>query len=487
MALAFCVGILLAAGIGKERLLAAEYDSSLITDISLDVTNTDTTYPDDTYIDYTYPDTVIETPEKTVEWEYEDFLTDQALAKGKTRTFSIEDRTETDEYGNIIKPTNITWEFSSSTNAAEVTSNSMNQSKLKVKALSKGYAWISVTYDLEFDTYIKRCNAECGLYVSEPALETKTLNISKYDSWTGSVLDSATGTVQISGLQSDSTVTCTSKSKYLTVTAEQAWWGSYWDIDVTATKKGTYKVKLDVDGKKMTLKVVVTAAYFKLKTAHSVDVYMDKNWHEGSSMLALYKGATEQLKIKGLKSGTKVKWKSSNKKVATVNQSGVVRAKKNGYCTITAKFEGGSITYEVGVASKAATKAVYYAIKHFGSEYSQENRMAEGKYDCSSYIYRAYKDAGVTLGDSKNWAPTAAELGKWCSDKGYVLYYEDEEVDVSKLRPGDLIFETGENNGRYKGIYHVDLYTGNYSSLTVERTKWYGDTMTGVIIARPCP
>jgi cell wall-associated NlpC family hydrolase len=68
-----------------------------------------------------------------------------------------------------------------------------------------------------------------------------------------------------------------------------------------------------------------------------------------------------------------------------------------------------------------------------------------------------------------------------------VLYNEDEEVDVSKLRPGDLIFETGENNGRYKGIYHVDLYTGNYSSLTVERTKWYGDTMTGVIIARPCP
>jgi cell wall-associated NlpC family hydrolase len=113
--------------------------------------------------------------------------------------------------------------------------------------------------------------------------------------------------------------------------------------------------------------------------------------------------------------------------------------------------------------------------------------MAEGKYDCSSYIYRAYKDAGVTLGTSKNWAPTAAELGKWCSDKGYVLYYEDEEVDVTKLRPGDLIFETGENNGRYKGIYHVDLYTGNFSSLTVERTKYYGETMTGVIIARPCP
>ncbi len=29
-----------------------------------------------------------------------------------------------------------------------------------------------------------------------------------------------------------------------------------------------------------------------------------------------------------------------------------------------------------------------------------------------------------------------------------------------KLRPGDLIFKTGENNGRYKGIYHVEMFVG---------------------------
>jgi cell wall-associated NlpC family hydrolase len=474
-ALVFCLGVFPAATGAKEIVQASAYDDDWYDDYD--------DYDDD-WDDDDQEDGYQENG-KTVYEQNVAVLTDQAIAKGKTRTFSIEDRAETDDYGNTVTPTNITWEFESSSNAAEVTSGSMNGTTLTVKALEEGYAWIRVTYDLEYDTYIRRCYSDASIYVSNPQLETKTLNISKYDSWSGTILDSATGTVQLSGMTSDSTVTCTSKSKYITVTADEAWWGDYWDVEVTATKKGTYSVKLDVDGKTLTLKVIVTAAYFKLNKAHSVDTYMDKKWHEGSTMLALYKGEKETLTVKGLSSGSKIKWKSSNKKVATVSQKGVVSAKGNGSCTITASFTGGSITYEVGVASKTATKAVYYAIKHFGSTYSQTERMAKGKYDCSSYVFRAYLDAGKTLGTSKSWAPTAADLAKWCAGKGYVIYTETQTVDVSKLRPGDLIFETGENNGRYKGIYHVDIYTGNGSSLTVERTKYWGDTITGVIVARP--
>lgn len=29
-----------------------------------------------------------------------------------------------------------------------------------------------------------------------------------------------------------------------------------------------------------------------------------------------------------------------------------------------------------------------------------------------------------------------------------------------KFRPGDLMFETGQDNGRYKGIYHVEMFVG---------------------------
>ena len=44
------------------------------------------------------------------------------------------------------------------------------------------------------------------------------------------------------------------------------------------------------------------------------------------------------LKITG--TSKKVKWKSSNKKVATVNSKGKVKAKKKGTATITAKVGG---------------------------------------------------------------------------------------------------------------------------------------------------
>jgi cell wall-associated NlpC family hydrolase len=472
IAAAFCLGVFLAAGSGKNTIWAEEYNASQDTDITWE----------DAYLDDTSQDTTVE---KQVYEYYSGVLSDQSVAKGISRSFSIKDVEDTDWYGNVVKPKNVSWKVEGK--AVTITSDSTNKKTLKVKGKKTGEATISVTYDMEYDSCIYRYTSTATIYVTNPKLASKTINLNKYDSELGETAESVTGYLDITGCNDSSTVTVTSSSKKVTADAYHYWWNDEWELQVTATKKGNYKVKLNIDGKRFTVKVNVYSARFKCNTTHSVDCHMDKKWHEGETMLALYKGATEQLTVKGLKSGTKIKWKSSNKKVATVNQSGVVRAKGNGYCTITAKFAGGSITYEVGVASKAATKAVYYAIKHFGSEYSQENRMAEGKYDCSSYIYRAYKDAGVTLGTSKNWAPTAAELGKWCTEKGYVLYTEDEEVDVTKLRPGDLIFETGENNGRYKGIYHVDLYTGNFSSLTVERTKYYGETMTGVIIARPCP
>ena len=49
-------------------------------------------------------------------------------------------------------------------------------------------------------------------------------------------------------------------------------------------------------------------------------------------------GSSKQLKLKY--AAHKVKWKSSNKKVAVVSKSGKVKAKKKGYCTITAKSGG---------------------------------------------------------------------------------------------------------------------------------------------------
>jgi cell wall-associated NlpC family hydrolase len=472
--LALMVCALMAAGRGRESVCASEYDDTYWND---DSWYDDYWYEDDTGTDTGTGTETLTTAEKPV-FEYSSYvLESQSIAKGKSRSFSIADEAETDWYsGNAVTPKNVSWSVEG--DAVRIVSKKTNGKSLKVKAAAEGEATISVTYDMEYSSTIYRYTSTATIYVSNPKLSTKTIGINRHST--------TYGTLEITGCNSYSTVTCTPSSKKVEAYTYDDWWSDSLILQVNATKKGTYTVALDIDGKSFTVKVNVFSAYFKRRLAKSVDTVMDKKWYEGSTMLALYKGKTDTLKVKGLAAGTKIKWKSSNKKVATVNQQGVVRGRGDGYCTITASFPGGSITYEVGVASKSAIQAVYYAIKHFGSEYSQENRMAEGKYDCSSYVYRAYKDAGVILGGDNSYAPTAAALGKWCADNGYVLYDETEEVDVSKLLPGDLIFETGEDNGRYKGIYHVDLYTGNYSSLTVERTKGYGDTMYGVIIARPC-
>ena len=58
---------------------------------------------------------------------------------------------------------------------------------------------------------------------------------------------------------------------------------------------------------------------------------------------------TYQLKLKG--AGKKVKWSSSNKKVASVSSKGKVTAKKKGTCTITGKSNGKSYRAKVKVQS----------------------------------------------------------------------------------------------------------------------------------------
>ena len=64
-------------------------------------------------------------------------------------------------------------------------------------------------------------------------------------------------------------------------------------------------------------------------------------------------GKTFQLKVKG--TSKKVKWVSSNKKVATVTSKGKVTGKKAGTATITAKVAGKKLKCKVTIKSKTYT------------------------------------------------------------------------------------------------------------------------------------
>jgi cell wall-associated NlpC family hydrolase len=88
------------------------------------------------------------------------------------------------------------------------------------------------------------------------------------------------------------------------------------------------------------------------------------------------------------------------------------------------------------------------AMTKVGCRYSQSLRMSEGYYDCSSLVYRLYKEAGIEL------SSTSSALGEDCYKKAQIINQKD-------LQPGDLIFYSYKENGNFRNISHVAIYVGD--------------------------
>ena len=106
------------------------------------------------------------------------------------------------------------------------------------------------------------------------------------------------------------------------------------------------------------------------------------------------------------------------------------------------EFKNNLPSFGIGqdVANLARTKV--------GCQYSQEKRYEEGYYDCSSLVQRCYREFGLEL------PSIASTQGKFMVDHGLT-------VDAGMLMPGDLIFYSYEENGRFMNISHVAIYIGN--------------------------
>lgn len=109
---------------------------------------------------------------------------------------------------------------------------------------------------------------------------------------------------------------------------------------------------------------------------------------------------------------------------------------------------------------------------HLGDKYSQANRYANGIYDCSSFVYRAFEAAGVKLvhKDTGQRVDTAAYE---VYAKGFKLLWPATYAQVGKnlpsnpgllsslgVRPGDLIFYSFKRGTRFNNVTHVG--TVNY-------------------------
>lgn len=248
--------------------------------------------------------------------------------------------------------------------------------------------------------------------------------------------------------------------------------GSIYNESVYGWSKGSCTAYVFVDGKILSCNIKFTNP-----------VINSKCW--------VQKGKKISYKVKGASGWTPITYKVGNTKYAAISKSGVLKGKKYGKTTVKISVDHAFDSFYVYICKKNTVKALNKAqsIYHSKPKYSQSKRMKNGYVDCSSFVWKSYKIGNVTFG-SKYYAPTAADIAKWCSKKKKTLKLSSYNEKSKKLKPGDLIFykKRSGKNGRYKNIDHVAIYVGNDMVLHADGSSvsysypWYRKVAA---IARP--
>lgn len=219
----------------------------------------------------------------------------------------------------------------------------------------------------------------------------------------------------------------------------------YGDGSFCGYAKQTREVSVFVDGITLTATVKYTDPQFR-------------------SSYILKKGQKASYKVSGASGYTPISYKTGNTKYASVTSNGLVKGKKYGKTTLTISADNASVSFDIYILKSKAYKGVSkaQAICKAKPTYSQSKRMKKGYVDCSSFVWKSYKPYGVNFG-SKSYAPTAADIAKWCGKKKRLLKLSAYNGRSDKLLPGDLIFyqKRSGKNGRYKNIDHIAMYVGN--------------------------
>lgn len=199
------------------------------------------------------------------------------------------------------------------------------------------------------------------------------------------------------------------------------------DMCSYTTSTGEEKIKNE-SGKKEKKKVLYVNV--TLKTYHQMETEYGMSDDEISMLNSLM--SPENLSSLGITSGSTGTQTGGNKKsLLTQNEINEILNK---------------------ITDEKAKTSVSFALSKVGYPYSQPLRNSGTHFDCSSLAYYAWNSAGISvMTDGSN---TAASEAKWCSDN-------DCTVKEENLKPGDLIFYSYSNNGRYKNISHVGIYVGD--------------------------
>lgn len=224
---------------------------------------------------------------------------------------------------------------------------------------------------------------------------------------------------------------------------EDSWYGSNY---VYPKDMGKAKLTVVCDGISFTLDVQV------------INPSVSFDW------IAVKPGAKKKIEISGINKDVSYEFSADDDSIATISKNGTITGVEDGTTEVYVTFSSsGETSYNatkriIVVVGDFAAAAVGVARSKIGTPYSQDKRMSEGYYDCSSLAWRSYHDAGIDLCNT-SYAPTAAAQAEYFDKDGYRV--ASKSIDPSKLKPGDLIYFAGsKDNGRYKKIDHVAMFYG---------------------------
>lgn len=138
--------------------------------------------------------------------------------------------------------------------------------------------------------------------------------------------------------------------------------------------------------------------------------------------LKLVKGKKYKLKLKNVKTA-KVKWSSRNKKIASVNKSGKVTAKKKGSTTITATYGKKKYKCRVTVVDKKTTD------DSNAKEESSEKTDNNGNTEQTSSTTEQAKDNNTSIEKQESKTNTSAEASDNTTEKSQSSDMVKQETD----------------------------------------------------------
>lgn len=170
-----------------------------------------------------------------------------------------------------------------------------------------------------------------------------------------------------------------------------------------------------------------TAHYCQPVTVQAATVKLN------STKKTLVIGDTYQLKLKG--TSGKIKWSTSNKKVAAVSQKGKVTAKKSGTATITAKV--GKKKYICKITVVTQQKA--YRNQTISLINRQRRRYGYASFDTNTLLQSAAQKRAKEL--AQKFSHTRPNGYKWTSaiSMKYDFKYAAENIACDFAKPSQVV------------------------------------------------